>query len=130
VALEKKVRVVAPILVLLANLPPTVRDVLGEVLAYQADVRVVGDVSDQAEVLLAVGRTGADVVILGMHDAELPGIASHLLDQYPHLKILAISSERQQVFLYELRPQLVSIGEMDGHGVLHAIRTAMRSEAS
>jgi len=121
---------VAPILVLLANLPPTVRDVLGEVFASQADVRVVGDVNDQAEVLLAVGRTAADVVILGMQDAELPGIASHLFDQYPHLKILAVSSERRQAFLYELRPQLVSIGEMDAHGLLHAIRTAIRSEAS
>jgi DNA-binding NarL/FixJ family response regulator len=107
-----------------------VRAALEGVFTEQADMRVVGDVSEPAEVLLAVGRTGADVVILGMQDTELPGIASHLLDQYPHLKILAVSSERRQVFLYELRPQLVSIGEMDAHGLLHAIRTAMRTETS
>jgi DNA-binding NarL/FixJ family response regulator len=107
-----------------------VRAALEGVFADQGDIQVVGDVSDPTEVLLAVGRTGADVVILGIQDTELPGIASHLLDQYPYLKILAVSSERQHVFLYELRPQLVSIGERDAHGLLHAIRTAMRSEAS
>jgi DNA-binding NarL/FixJ family response regulator len=119
----------APILVLLAMLPPMVRAALEGVFADQADIRVVGDVSDPTEVLLAVRRTGADVVILGMQDTKLPGIASHLLDQYPHLKILAVSSEHRQVFLYELRRQLVSLGEMDAHGLVQAIRTAMRSEA-
>jgi DNA-binding NarL/FixJ family response regulator len=121
---------VAPILVLLAMLPPMVRDALKEVVADQADMRVVGEVNDPVAVLLAVGRTQADVVVLGMQDTELPGIASHLLDQYPHLKILAISPERRQAFRYELRPQLVSIGEMDAHDLLHTIRTVMRSEAS
>ena len=111
-------------------LPPMVRAALKEVVADQADMRVVGEVSDPVAVLLAVGRTQADVVVLGMQDTELPGIASHLLDQYPHLKILAISSERRQAFRYELRPQLVSIGEMDAHDLLHTIRTVMRSEAS
>jgi DNA-binding NarL/FixJ family response regulator len=121
---------VAPILVLLAMLPPMVRAALKEVVADQADMRVVGEVNDPVAVLLAVGRTQADVVVLGMQDTELPGIASHLLDQYPHLKILAISPERRQAFRYELRPQLVSIGEMDAHDLLHTIRTVMRSEAS
>jgi len=114
----------APILILLLKLPSTVRDILKEILADQADMRVVNELGDPVEVLLAVERTGADVVILGMEDGKLPGIASHLLDQYPYLKILAISIDGRQMFLYELRPELAPIGEMEPNRLVDAIRTA------
>jgi DNA-binding NarL/FixJ family response regulator len=116
----------APILILLLKLPSTVRDALKEVLADQADMQVVNELSDPMEVLLAVGQTGADVVILGMEDGKLPGIASHLLDQYPHIKILAISTDGRHLFLYELRPELAPIGEMEPHRLIHAIRAALQ----
>lgn len=115
----------APILILLLKLPSTIRDALKEVLADQADMQVVNELSDPVEVLLAVGQTGTDVVILGMEDRKLPGIASHLLDQYPHLKILAISTDGRHLFLYELRPELAPIGEMEPHRLIRAIREAL-----
>lgn len=116
----------APILILLLKLPSVVRDSLKEVLADQADMQVVDELSDPVEVLLAAGRADADVIILGMEDAKLPGVASHLLDQYPHLKILAISIDGRHLFLYELRPELAPIGEMEPHRLIHAIRAALR----
>jgi DNA-binding NarL/FixJ family response regulator len=123
--------ILAPIVVLLTQqLSPAVRRSLEEVFADQADIRLVGAVNGSVEVLIAAGQTAADVVILGMPDTELPGVASHLLDQYPRLKILAIPADGRRVFLYELRPQLVSIGEVDSHRLLEIVRSTVRPEAS
>jgi len=122
---------VASIVVLLAQLPPAVRETLKEVFTGQADMRVVVAENGPVEVLVAAGQTGAGVVILGMDDDdELPGIASHLLDQYPRLTILAVGADSGQVFLYQLRPQLVPLGELDSRQLLQVVRTTAGSEES
>jgi hypothetical protein len=33
--------------------------------------------------------------MLAMVDCGLPGIASHLLDQYPHVRVVAVDSDGQ-----------------------------------
>jgi len=121
---------VASIVVLLAQLPPAVRETLKEVFTGQADMRVVVAENGPVEVLVAAGQTGAGVVILGMDDDELPGIASHLLDQYPRLTILAVGADSRHVFLYQLRPQLVPLGELDSRQLLQVVRTTAGSEES
>lgn len=118
----------ASIVVLLAKLPPVVREILQGVFVDQADMRVVGAVNGPVELLVAAGQTGADVVILEMEDTELPGVASHLLDQYPRLKILTITADGRRMFLYQLRPQLVSLGEVEPQRLLQIIKTIVGSE--
>jgi DNA-binding NarL/FixJ family response regulator len=118
----------APIRILLAQLQGMLRDVVLQLLDGQADMTVVDDVDDPIDTLLAAGRTHADVVVLGMEDDELPGVASHLLDEYPHLKVLAITPDGRRAFLYELRPELVALGEASPDLLLQAIRAAFRSE--
>jgi DNA-binding NarL/FixJ family response regulator len=117
-----------PIRILLGPLPPRVRDALERSLSAHADMEVVGAVTTPIEVLLAVGRTSTDVVLLGLEDGDLPGIASHLLDEYPAVRVLAVSSDLRQALLYELRPHLVHLGEVSPDGLAEAIRTAVRSE--
>jgi len=109
--------------ILLAELSPALRQALVPVLADQVDVELVGDVSGAIEILLAVGETRADVVVLGMPGIELPGIAGQLLDEYPQLKVLAVNLERRRALLYELRPQLLLVGEVSADGLLQAIRS-------
>ena len=78
--------------ILLAELSPALRQALVPFLAGQVDVELVGDVSGAIEILLAVGETRAEVVVLGMPGVELPGIAGQLLDEYPQLEVLAVAS--------------------------------------
>ena len=118
----------APIRILLAQLQGMLRDVVLQLLDGQADMTVVGDMEDPIDTLLAAERTHADVVVLGMEDDELPGVASHLLDEYPYLKVLAVTPDGRRAFLYELRPELVALGEASPDVLLQAIRTAFRSE--
>jgi DNA-binding NarL/FixJ family response regulator len=117
----------ARIRVLLANLPLILAGLVERVLD-QADLEVVGVVSDHVEVLVATGRTRADVVVLGIEEAALPGPASHLLEEYPHAKVLAVTPDGRRAFLYELRPHLVPLGEASPARLLDAIRNAVNAE--
>jgi DNA-binding NarL/FixJ family response regulator len=118
---------VEPVRILLAKLPAALREVVVRALADQTDLRVVGEVDDPVETLLYVGEIQADVVIVGMHDDELPGVASHLVNEYPSITVLAVSSDSRQAFLYELRPTLTPIGAVSRETLLGAIRASRRS---
>ena len=97
--------------VLLSQLPGLLRDSsIWQIFVEQVDMALVGEVNNSVDLLVAVRQTGADVVVVGMQDDRLPGVASHLLKEYPQLKILAVSSDGRSAFLYELRPQLTPIG--------------------
>ena len=111
--------------ILLAELSSALRQALVPVLAdhIDIDVELVGDVSGAIEMLLAVGETRADVVVLGMPGLELPGIAGQLLDEYPQLTVLAVNLNRQRAPLNEPRPQLLLVGEVSAEGLLEAIRS-------
>jgi hypothetical protein len=76
------------------------------------------------ELLMAAGETRADVVILRLQDSAPPGICSHLLNEYPHVKILGVSPDGHEAFLYEVRAQRVPVGGVSVEGL------SLRSERS
>jgi DNA-binding NarL/FixJ family response regulator len=115
--------------VLLA-VPPALRDAFTEVLANADDIHLHAVGIDALEVLLATGALRADVVVILMERGEVPGIASHLVAEYPHVKVLGVTGDARLAMLYELQPRLVSLGEISPSGLLSAIRTAMRSEVA
>lgn len=115
-----------PIRILLAQLPHVLQETLGNALSQQADM-VVARTGNYVEVLLAVRETQADVVVIGMEDTEPPGIASHLLEEYPSLRIIVVDIDDQRAFRYELRPALVLIGEASSTQLPRIIRNAVRS---
>jgi DNA-binding NarL/FixJ family response regulator len=117
----------ARIRVLLATIPPTLGDALREIVAEQPDMEVVGELADHGiNVLLAVGRTRADVVILGLAAAELPGVPSYLLGEYPHVKVVALTDDGRTAYLHEYRTQKVQIGEAALRTLLDMFRSAVR----
>lgn len=114
--------------ILLTNLPRMLQDVLERVLADQDDMELVGYVADPIEVLLIATAREIEVVILGVEDG-LPGVASHLLEERPQLKILAVSPDGRRAFLYHLQPYMVPIGELSPDGLVDAIRAAVGSRS-
>jgi DNA-binding NarL/FixJ family response regulator len=117
-----------PIHVLLAGLPQALQHTLERNLAQHVDLAVTS-VGNHLEVLLAVGEREADVVVLGIHDRDLPGVATHLLDEYPHLRILAVRTCGQHAEVYELLPRLVPIGEVLLDGLPDVISAAIQSRS-
>jgi two-component system, NarL family, nitrate/nitrite response regulator NarL len=119
--------VIMPIRVVLAGLPPPLRGELERDLARDPDLTVTS-VGDHLEVLLAVGEAQADVVILQTPEDDLPGIVTHLVEEYPRLRILTISPGAQGVRVYELVRQLVPIGEVPPDGLPEMIRAAIHGQ--
>jgi DNA-binding NarL/FixJ family response regulator len=116
-----------PIRVLLADLPQPLRRQLERGLARNADL-TVSSVGDHLEVLLAVGKARADVVVLWMPGGGLPGIATHLVEEYPHLRILTIRAEARRARVYELLPRLVQIGEVSPGALPEVISAMIRGQ--
>jgi len=109
--------------VLLANGPDPLRTFLAELLQPQNDVEVVGSVLEPIELLMAVEDTQADVVVVTLPDSgQIPGICSHLFDQYPHLLILALSSDNTKACVYQQVITGEELTDTSEENILTAIR--------
>ena len=70
---------------------PLVREVL-HYLVTNAGMAVVGQSSDSLDLLCSIDRLRPEVVFLWASDAlKEPGIVSHLLQEFPHLKVIVVS---------------------------------------
>ena len=73
------------------------RPILREVLRYlvtNAGMEVVGQSSDSLDLLCSIDRLRPEVVFLWASDGlKEPGIVSHLLHEFPHLKIVVVSPD-------------------------------------
>jgi DNA-binding NarL/FixJ family response regulator len=102
-------------------------DIIKEVVAGQPDMEIVGEREDRGSLVMAAAETRADVVLLGLHDSELPTICEDLVVAHPKSKILAVTLDGRRAFLYELRPQTSALGEISPQGLVDAIRAAVRA---
>jgi chemotaxis response regulator CheB len=77
------------------------RPLLREVLHYlltSAGMEVVGESSDPLTLLCSIERLRPEVVFLWTSDAfREPGICSHLLGEYPQLKIVVVSPDHYTI---------------------------------
>ena len=119
---------IQPVRILLVAIPPMLEDVVRQVVAEQTDMEIVGEVAGGVDVLLDAGQTGAELVIVVLGDSELPGVCSHLLDEYPHIKVLGLTRDGRSAFVYESRPQTVVSGEVSVQGLRNMIRSAFSSK--
>ena len=80
--------------------PPLLHDVLEHALR-EAGINVVGSPADSLALLLAIKERRADVVILSAPDSDgqsgAPGICSHLLTEFPQLKIVMVSQDKYAI---------------------------------
>lgn len=87
--------------VLLGNRPRMLRESLLNALGRYADVEVELAEPDPVELLAAVEETAADVVVITLPESgDDPGLASHLLHEYPGLLVIAISAADQSAYVY------------------------------
>jgi DNA-binding NarL/FixJ family response regulator len=76
---------------------PLVREVL-HYLVTRAGMKVVGEFSDSLDLLCSIGRLRPEVIFLWTADGlKEPGICSHLLQEYPHLKVVVVSPEHYAI---------------------------------
>ena len=72
------------------------RPILLEVLHYlvtNAGMEVVGESSDALDLLCSIVRRRPEVVFVWALDRLKPGIVSHLLQEFPDLKVVVVSPD-------------------------------------
>jgi DNA-binding NarL/FixJ family response regulator len=107
--------------VLLAKMPALMLDIIHHVVAAQPDMEVIG-VIDEGDLPAAVGRTRADVVVVG-HDPQAERDSYlQLLVRHPHVKVLAIADNGKSGSIYELQPRRISLGKISARSLAQAIR--------
>lgn len=111
-----------PIRVLLANIHGLNMQFLNRLIEQETDMIVTGAARNIIELLTLIDNE-VDVLILGVTDlSHRPGICSHLLYEYPHLRILAMMNNGDIGTVYWLGLREQSLQNISSATVLRYIR--------
>ena len=112
--------------VLVSNLSGVVQQVVTELIRQQPDMELVGEATGHLDTLLATSAR-VDVLILG-HAAlrPAPGLCSHLLGEYPTLKILVVTKQGDGAMLYWLGLRRQPVRPLSSRRLIDSIRRAHR----
>ena len=87
--------------VLVANRPKLMREVILAALADQPGIEIVGEVSDEKEILAQVHATVPDLLVIALDESEQrPEICDRVLREHPELRIVAVASRKDRTLYY------------------------------
>jgi chemotaxis response regulator CheB len=86
-----------PTRILVANRPKLMRQVILAALADQPGIEVVGEVTDEAEILEQVHAKLPDLLVVALEENEQrPAICERVLREHPELRIIAVASRKDR----------------------------------
>ena len=112
----KRVRVVV------LNMRRMMHDIVLGILDSQPDIAVSSEQGDALQLQAIAQRQDADVVILEQRGRAGSAAYLGILAERPQLKVLTITDDGRETFLYELRPHEVALGQLSEAGLLEAVR--------
>ena len=112
--------------ILLVALPRMLEEIVSHILRSERDMEVAGTVRKVDGLPKKVARARPDVVVMGADD---PPLAAALLEQSPRLKVLAVTQEGQDSWLYGLEPERKSLGALSPDRLVKAVRRSVRPRA-
>lgn len=87
--------------ILVANHPKLMREVILATLADQPGIEIVGEVSDESEILQQVQATLPDLLVIALEEGEQrPSLCDQVLREYPDLRIIAVASRKDRTLYY------------------------------
>jgi chemotaxis response regulator CheB len=87
--------------VLVANRPKLMREVILVALTDQPGVEIVGEVSDESDILPQVRATLPDLLVIALDENELrPPICDQVLREHPELRIIAVASRKNRTLYF------------------------------
>jgi chemotaxis response regulator CheB len=90
-----------PMRILVANRPRLMREVILAALAGQPGIEIVGEVSDEAEILGQVRATLPDFLVIALDESEQrPAICDRVLGDYPGLRIIAVAPRKDRTLYF------------------------------
>lgn len=119
--------------VLVANRPKLMREVIIETIDDQPDITIVGEVSEEAEILSRVEETQPDILFIALNDErERPAVCDMILRSHPEISIFAIAEHTNQTMRYWASFDIhSSVMDASRDAILSAIRSraVVRGEA-
>jgi len=87
--------------ILVANRPKLMREVILAALADQPGIEIVGEVSDEAEIVKQVHATLPDLLVVALDENEVrPAICDRVLREHPELRIIAVASRKDRTLYF------------------------------
>ncbi len=89
------------ITVLVANQPRLMRELVMATILDQPDLEIVGVLEDEASIAGTVEQSRPDFLIVSLGGSgERPHLCDVLLDQFPHMRVLALAAESNNTAIY------------------------------
>ena len=112
--------------ILVANAPKLMREVVVATLADQPDIEIVGEVSDETEILPRVHATLPDLLVIALDETETrPAICDRVLREYPAVRVIAVASRKDRTICYWASFDIHSNDiEASPAGILSAVRNS------
>jgi DNA-binding NarL/FixJ family response regulator len=110
--------------ILVANRPKLMREVIVATLAGQPGIEIVGEVSEEAQILNEVQATLPDLLVIALDETESrPAICDQVLREHPELRIIAVASRKDRTICYWASFDIHSNDvEASADGILSAVR--------
>ncbi len=104
-----------------------VRDLLERIIERETDMEIVGEPTADESLAERVAATGAEVVIVGQRDHEIPRACQDLLAERSLLRVIGLSVDRWHGTVHELRPHREALGEVSPENLVPVIRELQRA---
>ena len=114
-----------PIRILVANRPKVMREALLDLLSDQSWIEVVGEVSNDADILDFVDRTAPDLLVMAVDEpGKRPSLCDALLREHPELRIIAVAPHQDYSVFYWASVEIHSDDiETSEAGFINALRS-------
>ena len=99
--------------------------IIEQAAAEHPSISIVAHVARPAALVEAVERSEAEFVITAVDDeAEVTA----LLREHPNIRVLAVTDDEREMFLYELRPHKRRLGELSPRRLLQILTEAAEQD--
>jgi chemotaxis response regulator CheB len=119
--MEKAIRV------LVANRPRLMRETILATFADQPDIEIVGEVTNDSEIMECVKRTLPNFVVIA-HDqpGKRPSVCDDLLREHPEVRVIAVAPAEDYIVYYWASLDIHSSNiEASEDGMLTAVRSKL-----
>lgn len=87
--------------VLVANSPKLMREIVLATLTDHQDIEIVGEVSDEAEILPRMQTALPDLIVIALDETGArPEICDRVLGEFPKVRIIAVAARKDRSVFY------------------------------
>jgi hypothetical protein len=117
---------VSDIGIVVRKTPRLLGEIVLSALTSEKDLRVLGAVDSEEDLLDLCDRVQPDVVVVAAADAEVDAMGRRVLMRCPSTKLFALAADGLKTCLFELRPHRVEMGELSPRDLARVVRESVR----